>query len=314
MRYWILASTVTFSSFAIGLALLSAVEATLVALVARSLARRPSASRASAFLALRLFPAAGALAFAAALVLPTFLYYEPSHTDEPLRRTMAAVAAIGIVLLARAVWRVASTWIATRRLARRWLRSGRPIAGLAPGLPAFVIDEPFPTVAVVGCVRPSLFVSDRVFEECTADEVRAMVSHERAHVASRDNLKRLLLRACPGLPFGARLDSAWSAAAEEAADAAAAASDPDRRLDLANALIRLARLAPEPNLPAGVSAFYHGGSIETRVRLLLEPPVPAARRHERLMAVLACATLALAFVVSAPAIHAAMEALVRLLP
>jgi Zn-dependent protease with chaperone function len=314
MRYWLLASTVTFSAFAVGLALLSVFEAVLVGAAARAVARRPPSSRAFALLCLRMLPAVGAIAFAAVFVLPTFLYYEPSQTDEPLRRTMAAIAAIGIIVMGRALWRVAGTWLATRRLSARWMLSGRPVGDIAPGLPAFVIDEPFPTVAVVGCLRPSLFVSRLVIDACTADEIRAMVSHERAHIASRDNVKRLLLRACPGLPSVRRLSAVWSLAAEEAADAAAAASDPDRRLDLANALIRLARLAPAPTLPEGVSAFYHGGSIEMRVRLLLEPPPPAAPGYERPLAVLAVAALALACVVSAPAVHATMEALVRFLP
>jgi Zn-dependent protease with chaperone function len=314
MRYWALASTVTFSSFAIGLALLSAIAAGLAGPVARSVAMKSPSRRAAILLWLRMLPAAGALAFAVTLVLPTFLYYEPPHTDEPLRRTMAAVAAIGIAVLVRAAWRVVTTWLTTRRLALRWTRGGRQVPEIAQGLATFVIDDRFPTVAVVGCVRPSLFVSERVFDECTPDEIQAMILHERAHIRGRDNLKRLLVRACPGLPFAASLEAAWNLATEEAADASAAAADPDRRLDLANALIRLARIAPVSDLPAAVSAFYHGGSIETRVRLLLDPPPPAAPGQERVFTVLAGAGLVVAFVASAPAIHAAMEALVRFLP
>ena len=314
MRYWVLASTVTFSSFAIGLSLLSGMVAAFATLNVRSIGRRSSVSRASALLWLRLFPLVGAGAFAAALVLPTYLYYEPSHTDEPLRRTMAAVAAIGLVIIIRAAWRVGGTWLATRRLARRWARSGRPAPDVAPGLPAFVIDEAFPTVAVIGCVRPTLFVSQRVFDECTPDEIAAMVAHERAHIAARDNVKRLLLRGCPALPLMGWLQPAWNSAAEESADARASANDADRRFDLAHALIRLARLAPAADLPAGVSAFYHGGSIETRVRLLLDPPVLSRPGYDRLVAALGTAALALTFVILAPAIHAAMETLVRSLP
>jgi Zn-dependent protease with chaperone function len=141
-----------------------------------------------------------------------------------------------------------------------------------------------------------------------------MVAHERAHVAAYDNLKRLLLRGCPRLPFAAELEAAWSAAAEEEADAAAAAGNPDRRFDLANALIRLARLTPAPHLPAGISAFYPGGSIESRVRLLLDPPEPARRSYGWLLAALGASTICLGYVAFAPAIHAAMEALVRVVP
>jgi beta-lactamase regulating signal transducer with metallopeptidase domain len=139
-----------------------------------------------------------------------------------------------------------------------------------------------------------------------------MVEHERAHVASRDNLKRLVLRGCPRLPFSSLLDTAWSMAAEEAADARAAGDDPGRRLDLAHALIRLARLAPVSNLPAGVSAFYPGGSVENRVRLLLDPPVQTESTNGCLLIGAVAAVLAAGFIVSAPVVHVAMEALVRL--
>lgn len=313
MRYWMLASTVTLSSFAIGVSLLAAAEATLLPLMARHVGARSSSSRASSLLWLRLLPVAGALAFAAAMVLPTFLYYEPANTDEPLTVTMLVVAAVGLVLAAGGALRIAHTWMATTRLARRWRASARPAADLASGLPAFVIDEPFPMVAVVGTLRPTLFVSERVLAECTADEITAMVAHERAHVAAHDNLKRLLLRGCPRLPFSAELESGWSAAAEEAADAAAAAGDAERRFDLAHALIRLARLAPAPDLPAGISAFYPGGSIESRVRLLLDPPQPSRGRHGWMLAA-GAGLLIVACVASAPAVHAAMEALVRIVP
>ena len=69
MRYWILGSTVTVSSFAIGLALLSAIESALVGPASRWIALRSSATRASTLLWLRLLPIVGALAFALALVL-----------------------------------------------------------------------------------------------------------------------------------------------------------------------------------------------------------------------------------------------------
>jgi beta-lactamase regulating signal transducer with metallopeptidase domain len=314
MRYWLLASLVTFSSFTIGFGIVNAAELLMHPLLLRRLPRSSPSRRATMLFWFRLLPAAAALTFAVALVLPTFLYYEPLHTDEPLTRTMALAAAVGLLVLQRTIVRIARTSRATRQLAARWRATGRRIPDLASGLPTFAIDDRFPTVAVVGWIRPALFVSERVFSECTREEIDAMVSHEQAHIAARDNLKRLLLRACPAVPSGSRLDVLWSAAAEEAADARAATAHPDRRLDLASALIRLARLAPPPSLPAGVSAFYHGGSIEERVRQLLDPAPAAPSTYGCALTAFSAAALAAAFVVSAPAIHTAMEALVRLVP
>jgi hypothetical protein len=63
-----------------------------------------------------------------------------------------------------------------------------------------------------------------------------------------------------------------------------------------------------------MSAFYHGGGIETRVRLLLDPPDPAPPLRGPLFAAIGIGALTGTFIASAPIIHAAMEALVRLVP
>jgi beta-lactamase regulating signal transducer with metallopeptidase domain len=142
-----------------------------------------------------------------------------------------------------------------------------------------------------------------------------MITHECAHVSARDNVKRLLIRACPD-PFGTprHLDRAWAAAAEEAADAAAARIRPSARLDLAQALIHVARLAV-PRTPELVSAFYLGGSIDARVRLLVDPPADVAPPRWRRFAVPALALLAAAAVVAAaPAVYALLEIAIRNLP
>ena len=185
-------------------------------------------------------------------------------------------------------------------------------------MPVFAIEESFPTVAVVGFWRPVLFIAERVLRECTADEVRAMVLHECAHVTYRDNLKRLLIRACPdALRPNGPLDRAWSSAAEEAADARAAGTDRAFALELAQALIRVARLAPRVSTLEVVSAFYLGGSIESRVRRLVEPADSLPDPSRPLGCVLACATalfLGGLIVLGAPALHRLMEAAVGSLP
>jgi len=197
-----------------------------------------------------------------------------------------------------------------------WQRRGRRLDGLDTTMPAFAIEETFPLVAVAGILKPTLFVAERVLRECTADEVAAMVSHECAHVSARDNVKRLLIRACPDV-FGAprQLDRAWQAAAEEAADARVAIVNPRARLDLAQALIHVARLAPA-SAPALASAFYLGGSIEDRVRRLVDPPAasPAPSPWMRLAVPAVVGCLVLAIVLAAPAVHDVMEEAVRFLP
>jgi hypothetical protein len=83
---------------------------------------------------------------------------------------------------------------------------------------------------------------------------------------SRDNLKKLVFRFCP-FPGMARLESAWSQAAELAADDAAVANLADA-VDLAAALLKLSRLVPVEVPPACTVGFVTG-SISARVARLL---------------------------------------------
>ena len=299
------------------------VTSAFVALTARSadrwLRQYTPASRAALLLRLRLLPAAAALLIAFGVALPIFAWFEPRHTDEALARTLVAGALIGLLFAARGAWQGATALAATRRVQRDWLRRGRAIEIPGSALPVYAIDEPFPVVAVVGIRRPALFVAERVLRECTADEVRAMVRHECAHVGERDNLKRLLMETSPA--FGTRsLDAAWRHCAEEAADEAAAAGSAAVALELAQALIHVARLAPVPVAPPLASAFYRGGSIEDRVRRLLAAGENSAGQGQTArpiswtMAASLLGVFAVAVVLAAPALHQMMESFVSLLP
>ena len=316
LMWW--AATVTLSSFAIVAMAASIAIALAAPMLARRSARYSPAARAAFLFRLRLVPTACAVACAFGVALPIFLYFEPSDSGERLAWTLMIAAVAGAVLLARGFWRAAAGWMATRRLMRGWQARGRRLHTFDAPLPVFAIEESFPTVAVVGFSRPALFIAERVLRECSVVEVRAMVRHECAHVASRDNLKQFLIRACPDvLRPNSTIDRAWTSAAEEAADARAAGGDPASALALAEALIRVARLAPRVRALEVASAFYLGGSIESRVRRLVEPSDSLPDPSRPLGCVIACAG-ALAFAgtvaLAAPAIHQVMEAAVRFLP
>jgi len=318
VRYWLLAAMSAFSAFAV-----FATAASLIARLAgdritRAMAEAPPRSRERGLFAVRSLPAGAAVVAAFGVALPIFLWFEQPGTDEPVGRTLALIAAGGLFLLLRGVWRAGAAWRSTARVVRDWQRRGRQLDGLHgldTPMRAYAVDEPFPVVAVVGIVTPRLFVAERVLRECTAGEIAAMVAHECAHVSARDNVKRLIIRSCQDV-FGSprHLETSWSAAAEEAADAQAASRHPSARLDLAQALIHVARLAT-PRAPALASAFYLGGSIETRVRRLVDPPpAPVPARWPRLAVPAAAILLAVTIVFAAPAVHALMEEAVRLLP
>jgi hypothetical protein len=291
--------------------------ARLAPLAAARLERYSAGSRATLLFRVRLLPAGLASIASLGIALPIFLVYEPANSDESLSLTMLALAGAGGVLVARGAWRAMLAWHATREVRLSWQARGRRVTGFDSTLPLFAIDESFPTVAVIGVFTPALFISERVLRECPPEEIRAMLRHEAAHVTVRDNLKRFLIRACPDmLRRGGALDRAWALAAEEAADAAAVADQPGSAVELAQALIRVARLAPAAPAPELASAFYLGGSIEARVRHLIgasrstespaRPGIPAL--------VTAGLCLAALIVLSASSLHQAMEFAVRHLP
>jgi hypothetical protein len=93
------------------------------------------------------------------------------------------------------------------------------------------------------------------------------------------------MRACPDLlvlsPAGEALTRAWLTATEEAADEAAARRAPRAALDLAAALVKVARLVPR-DCPALVPALalHNGDDIARRVRRLLQDP-PSTRERPR---------------------------------
>ena len=317
MIYWRLAAAITFASFATIVCMATAVFALTARAIARRVNERAPASRAAGLFGLRLLPSAAGLFGAFVIVLPMFLRFEPSDTQESVATTLAVVGAAGALLLASGAWRAVLAWRATRALAREWRVRARRLTMSDVPVPVFAIDETYPMVAVVGFRRPELFVSERVLRACSADEVRAMLLHECAHIAARDNIRRVVLRACPGLlPANRGLDALWAQATEEAADAAAARSRPDLRTDLAHALVTVARLATGAHRPLSASALYLGGTIESRVRRLLDPAEPQTPPHFHIQA--ATVVVIIGTIVGAAVfgrtLHGAIEAAVKFLP
>src|SRR5205807_2966540 len=134
-----------------------------------------------------------------------------------------------------------------------------------------------PIIAVIGIVRPRLFIAEKVLRSLTQEELAAAISHEYGHLKARDNLKRAFLRmGRDGLviPFGRSLDRLWDEAAEAAADEYAANANPDLALSLASALVRIARMIPagrRADMPiASFLAGHDGSAIKSRIRRLLK--------------------------------------------
>jgi Zn-dependent protease with chaperone function len=242
----------------------------------------PAEARARLLFALRVFPSIIAVVCVGAFLLPAYIAHEPRRAVEPVSLKLGALAAVSAAALLLALWRGVAAWIATRRLIEDWLRAAEPVRFDQIAIPAYRLRHPFPVIAIVGAIRPKLFIADHLFQSLTREEMEAAIAHESGHLAARDNLKRALLRACRDalsiIPGGAILDRAWSEASEAAADEHAARGGGDVALDLASTLVKIARLVPrglKPTIPAGALLIGDdAGGIAQRVRRLTRLATP----------------------------------------
>lgn len=243
-------------------------------------------TRARVIFWLRILPAVLGGAFVLILVAPAYLQLEPRSTNETVSLKLGIIAFASALGIGLAVIRSIGAWRATARLAADWLAHAEPVSVPQAGIPAYRIEHRFPVIAIVGVWQPKLFIGQKVFESLTPDEISAAVEHELGHLATRDNLKRALLRACTDLmlivPSGKALDVAWTAASESAADEHAARQGGRMALDLASALVKISRIIPAgtgPAMPAGAFLVSDDKSIgvTSRVRRLLE--LASGERH-----------------------------------
>src|SRR6266850_6134130 len=228
---------------------------------------------------LRIAPAALSMFLAVLFLTPAYLVHEPRATTEKVSLKLATLALISLVGIGLAVYRGLAAWRATQRLTADWKAHGEPVRIEAVGVRTYLIEHKFPVIAIVGVLRPKLFIARRVLKALAPDEVVAALAHESGHLATRDNFKRGLLRACRDalliIPSGRSLDVAWAEASECAADEYAAREGRETALNLASALVKIARMIPggaRPTMPAG--AFLLGdkdsAGVKGRVRRLVQ--------------------------------------------
>lgn len=276
-----------FLGITLVLALLLTINATAT-LMAAAMARAcktilwkcSARTRAEILFVMRIGPPVIALVAIAAFMIPSYLTYEPYATKETVSLKLGTLAAISAIGVALAFWRGLRSWLATRSLLKQWLQASTPISLDAVKIPTFVLQHSFPIIAVVGAIRPRLFIASHVLESLSEEELAAAIAHEYGHLAAQDNFKRSVMRISRAalliIPCGRWLDRAWSEASESAADEHAAQRSSDVALDLASALVRIARMIPKgqrQTLPVAVSGFLVGQDapgVKVRVSRLVE--------------------------------------------
>ncbi|MFJ2645159.1 M56 family metallopeptidase [Streptomyces sp. NPDC087420] len=187
----------------------------------------------------------------------------------PVNRTVAAGATLllagCVAALAVAAWRRARLLVAARRESR--LHPGRG--------DLVVLDDPVPTAFALPGSPGRVVVSSGMLRALSADERRALMAHERAHLHHRHHLFLLVLQLTAALnPLLRPVANAGGFALERWADEHAGTVVADRPL-VARAVARAALATKRGARPALAAT---GGPVPQRVRALLSPLLPYRRR------------------------------------
>jgi len=235
--------------------------------------RWPAQRSAQTLFWLTTLPAALSIGGVLFLFVPAYLRHESRVGHEDISTKLALLAALSTVGIVVAIVRGIATWRATNRFTALWLRNAVPIQLPNLDVPAYQIEHSFPLIAIVGASRQRLFIAQQVFETLTPAELAAALAHENAHVLAHDNLRRIVARVCRDLafiPVAKDLERAWLAASEAAADEVAARRDRRIGLDLASAIVKIARMIPagaSPAMTAGAFLANEDGASGFRSRI-----------------------------------------------
>ena len=270
---------ISFSVFAIVYCLLSLVVSLTWRRVCAYSQRHPVGRTADMLFALRMLPLVSAAAITATFTIPSFLLLEPRAIEEPLGGIPLVLGLCGFAL---GIFGVMNAGLAIRRASRAittWTAGSQPVASSGT-VPVLRIARTVPAMTAAGIVRPKVLLSRTAEFLLNDGELKTALNHEVAHVRRRDNLKKLFLRfvAFPGM---AGLEAAWLEATEMAADDAAV-SNAGEALDLAAALIKLSRLAPQPSVDLTAALVQSSASVmNARVeRLIAWNDEPRAKLHK----------------------------------
>ncbi|GEM_PF-3249146 len=200
--------------------------------------------RANFVFAFRVFPFVLSVSLLLFLFIPSFILHEQENPAEYVSLRLALLGSATLLLVVYAVVKTLLSLLKTRNLILKWEREENRLSLSFTKIPVYRIEYQHPVIAVFGLFKQKIFIDYRVFEILNDDEIEAVLAHEQAHINSLDNLKRLSLSFChnlTNLPFCREIETTWENCSEAAADEFASRAKRTRPLDLASALVKLAR-------------------------------------------------------------------------
>jgi Zn-dependent protease with chaperone function len=266
-------------------ALLLALDALLLVatpMLLEWLSRSPAPLRTDRILLIRSLPAGLALALTILVFLPGWWRYEPLESGETASALLLALAAFSALPVLLGLFRAVRMFIRTRDRLLFWQRRGRSTSNVDGAFSLVEVRSEDLALCVGGYLHPTIYASTEVMRALEPGELQAALAHEVSHARRRDPLRLLWLGSCPDFLQLFRLDGSWrlafSRACEFAADVGASHDNPERALDLASALLKVARLhsfgpgAGDALRDVAVSsAFSSRVDLEARVVALANP-------------------------------------------
>jgi Zn-dependent protease with chaperone function len=222
------------------------------------------AGRADGLFALRMLPFVSAISVTAGMTVPSFLVFEPRSIHEQLGAIPIVLATVGFAFLLLGLGRSIAALDRASRIIYSWTRNAQRFESESP---VFVLQgsEDRPAMTAAGIFRPKVLLSRAAASLLTANELRAALKHEFAHLRRRDNFRKLCVQCAP-FPGMRELEGAWLEAAEMAADDRAV-NNAGEALDLASALIKLSRVIPLSPPPELTAALIHSPASLTEARV-----------------------------------------------
>lgn len=295
-------------------ACVNAITSLVAVVLVRAIRSRNAIARPGILVAIRLFPSIVSIIFVCAMFLPVHWVSEPRDTAEILGVAWYALATTGAALLCRSLYRsvaiARASWLVTKAVRCRTDSAG-----------AYEVDA-LSGVSLAGIITPRILVGRQVTSQLSRAELDVAIAHEVAHREAFDNLARCGMACAPDFLCGSRiassLEHAWHVAAESRADTRATGGDRTRAVDLASALIKVARLSTlsaDRAVPSW-STLNDSELLEWRVQRLLTGALSqtaALPRLGSLVATLAVVAMGAALFLGEP-IHRLTETLVAFLP
>lgn len=310
--------------------LLAAFDVLLLALTPwlfQRLARVAAGRRTEAILLLRSAPVALAALATVLVFLPAWWIQEPQNTGETASPLLIGMALFAALPLLQGLYRGARMFVKTRDRLLIWRGRGRNTPQVEAPYEVLEVTSEDLALCVGGYLKPTIYASADVMRHLEPEEFKAALAHEVSHAKRRDPLRLLWLGSCPDFLQLFRLDDPWrrafSRACEFAADAGASRGNPEVALDLASALLKVARLRTFRPLSAEAladvavsSAFSSRVDLQARVEALANPSSEASAPGVGVrpwMWAAAAVLLCAAGVIASEHVHAVTEEIGRIL-